>query len=71
MSIVITHEETHHAPLAVDIARRGNEIQVKRLFAAIVEVEANMETAAILDELLMNRKVDTERLPQRILRLWK
>lgn len=71
VSIVVVHEEDAHAPLALDIALRGNEIQVKRLFMDLVAEEANMDTAAILDELLINRRVDTDKLPARIMRLWK
>lgn len=69
VSIVLTHEETDHAPLAVDVALRGNEIQVKRLFKDIVAPQVNAEAARILDQWLLNK--DAQELPNDIPRLWK
>lgn len=69
MSIVVVHEEDSHAPLNIDIALRGNEIQVKRLFKDIVAPQVNAEAARILDQWLLNK--DDGELPSDIPRLWK
>lgn len=65
------HEKEAHAPLALDIARRGNEIQVKRLFRDIVEPQVDPTAAAILEQWLAQGKLEVDNLPNEIPRLWK
>ena len=71
VSIVCVHEADSHPSLDLDIARRGNEIQVKRLFTQIVAPQVNAEAAKILEGWLMKGSVDVDQLPNEIPRLWK
>jgi hypothetical protein len=71
VSIVCVHEADSHPSVALDIARRGNEIQVKRLFSSIVGPQVNEHAAEILEEWLLKGTVDVDQLPNEIPRLWK
>lgn len=68
---VMHHERDRHPVLNTDIAVRGNELQVKRVFREIVDPQVNEAAVQILDDWLMNRgKLDVDTLGE-IPRLWR
>lgn len=69
---VAAHDAYYHRQSLISVAKNGNEIEVMRVFVAIVHPQINLEASRILSEWLMAEgELDMESLPDEIPKLWK